>query len=92
MIRTLRRAFGSFKQTNTDLGMLGQDPDLKGKELDKFRRFFTKAHLGHAGKEMPNFETHPDDLPTLERNEVPPAPLRLKPVSCGSSATSRFYR
>lgn len=81
MIRTLRRTFATFKQTNTDLGMLGQEPDLKGKELDKFRRFFTKAHLGHAGKEMPNFETHPDDLPTLERNEVPAPVVRLKPAS-----------
>lgn len=57
MIRTLaqRLRFATFKQTNTEVGMLGQEPDLKGKELDKFRRFFTKAHLGHAGKEMPNF-------------------------------------
>lgn len=92
MIRTLRRTFATFKQTNTDLGMLGQEPDLKGKELDKFRRFFTKAHLGHAGKEMPNFETHPDDLPTLERNEVPASVVRLKPASCDSSETSRSCR
>jgi hypothetical protein len=33
---------------------------------------------------MPNFEAHPDDLPTLERNEVRPLSHRSKLESCES--------
>jgi hypothetical protein len=50
LVSSSRFFFARFKQTNTDVGLLGQEPDLKGKEFDKFRRFYTRVHLEHAGK------------------------------------------
>ncbi len=48
-----------------EIGGLGQQPDLKGRELDLFRRYLARTHLGQAGKEMPNFEKNPHDTTTL---------------------------
>lgn len=50
LLRSPRFMLGRFKQVNKEVGLLGQEPDLKGKEFDKFRRFYTRAHFEHAGK------------------------------------------
>ena len=75
----IRMSFGKWKEPNHKLGGLDDAPDLKNKELDKFRRYFNSAHLYHAGQEHPNFEKHPHDLVTIERNEVTTFLGRLKP-------------
>ncbi len=46
----LRFSFAKYKETNPNIGGLGEEPNLKAKELDSFRRFFRKAHLYHAGQ------------------------------------------
>lgn len=79
MTTTLRASFARYKEVNPNIGELGEEPNLKAKELDKFRRFFTKTHPHLCGKEHPNFLKHPHDLANLERNEVTPRILRLKP-------------
>lgn len=45
LLRSPRFFMARFKQTNKDVGLLGQEPDLQGKEYDKFRRFFSRVHL-----------------------------------------------
>lgn len=81
LVRSSQFLFARFKEPNLNVGFLGEEPDVKGMELDTFRRFYTRAHLGHAGKPMPNFEAQADDLPTVERNEVAGVLFRLKPES-----------
>ena len=46
----LRFTFAKYKEANPNLGGIDDPPDLKNKELDKFRRYFTKANLYLAGK------------------------------------------
>jgi hypothetical protein len=45
LLRSPRFLMAKFKQPNRDVGLLGQEPDLKGKEYDKFRRFYSRVHL-----------------------------------------------
>jgi hypothetical protein len=75
----VRLSFGRVKEPNHKLGSLDEPPDLKNKELDKFRRFFTKSNLYLAGQEHPNFQKNPHDVSYIERNEVVPSRCRSKP-------------
>ena len=45
----IRSGFAKWKPANPDLGGLDEAPDLKNKELDKWRRLYNSAHLHHAG-------------------------------------------
>jgi hypothetical protein len=49
-ISAVRFSFAKYKAPNEDLGLVGEPKDVKGMEVDKFRRFFTRANLYHAGK------------------------------------------
>ena len=51
-----RFLMAKFKEVNTQVGFLGQPPDLKNKQNDKWRRFVRKVHLGDAGEAMPDLE------------------------------------
>ena len=50
LISAVRFSFAKYKDPNPDLGLVGEPKDIKGMEVDKFRRFFTRAHFYHAGK------------------------------------------
>lgn len=63
----LRVSFAKAPQPY-EIGLMGEQPDIKGRDLDKFRRWFTRAHFHHAGKEMPNFQQQRHDESTIERN------------------------
>lgn len=73
MTTTLRCSFAKYKEANHLLGEMGEEPNLKAKELDKFRRYFNRTNSYLANKEHPNFANNPHDLVTIERNEVHPA-------------------
>ena len=51
-----RFLMGKFKENNTQVGFLGQPPDLKNKANDKMRRYIRKINLADADKDMPDFE------------------------------------
>lgn len=51
----VRMTFGKWKEANPNLGGIDDAPDLKAKSFDKYRTFFNKSHLYHAGQEHPNF-------------------------------------
>lgn len=70
LIPSVRFCFAKYTEAPYKIGLMAQEPDLKGRELDKFRRYYNKVSLANAGQEMPNFEAQRFDLPTLERNEV----------------------
>lgn len=61
----VRFAFAKYKEATGEAGLLGEEPDLRGQELDGFRQFYRRANLYNAGKVTPNFEQEVRDLPTL---------------------------
>lgn len=73
MTNNLKRCFAKYKEANYLLGEMGEEPNLKDKELDKFRRYYTRTNFHMATKEHPNFSKFAHDLIPLERNEVPTA-------------------
>lgn len=50
LLRALRMPFAKVQEANPNLGGLDDAPDLKNKELDKFRRFLNASNLYQAGK------------------------------------------
>lgn len=59
---TLRSCFAKYKEANHLLGEMGEEPNLKAKQLDKLRRFYTRANFHMACKEHPNFSQFAHDL------------------------------
>ena len=68
IIQTVGFSFAKYVPANPEIGLIGESKDIRGMEVDKFRRFFTRVNIHHAGKQSPNFEAQRHDLPTLERN------------------------
>jgi hypothetical protein len=60
--RIIKFGFAKYPEITPTLGMLGEAPDIRGRDLDNFRRFYTKANLYQASKETDNFKTHSNDL------------------------------
>jgi len=50
IIKSIRFSFATYQPANPNIGEVGQPKDLKGMEVDKFRRYFTRVNLHHAGK------------------------------------------
>ena len=55
LTRCLISSFSRYPEVTHALGRMGEPKDLKGKELDQFRRYIKRVHYHHAGKESPNF-------------------------------------
>lgn len=63
--RFLYNRYREPKPVNHRQGFLGQEKDYAGMEVDKFRRYINRVHLGEAGKVRPNFLKNISDLEPL---------------------------
>ena len=50
IIQTVGFSFAKYVPANPEIGLIGESKDIRGMEVDKFRRFFTRVNIHHAGK------------------------------------------